>query len=151
MFARLRKLRNRRERGAAALEFGLIVGTILIPLLLGVIQYGWYFYVAQTTGGAATHVTRRLAVGDCWGSGEALAFVKSEVASKPADTTYDITVSPPSPTSTTNTTAAIGSTQLTVTVTSKADLVGFLPMPHGGRITRTVKTMIEDTNSSGTC
>ena len=66
----------RSESGAAALEFGLIVGTILIPLLLGVIQYGWYFYVAQTTGGAATHVTRRLAVGDCWGSGQALTFVK---------------------------------------------------------------------------
>ena len=142
MFARLRKLRNRREqRGAAALEFGLIVGTILIPLLIGVIQYGWYFYVAQTTGGAATHVTRRLAVGDCWGSGQALAFVKSEVASNPAQTTLALT-----PTS--NSSAVIGTTQLTVTVTADGDLVGFLPMPNGGTITRTVSTMVEDINSS---
>ncbi len=147
MFARLRKLRNRREqRGAAALEFGLIVGTVLIPLLLGVIQYGWYFYVAQTTGGAATHVTRRLAVGDCWGSGQALAFVKNEVASNPAETTLVMT-----PTSNSSPPAVIGTTQLTVTVTSDGDLIGFLPMPNGGTITRSVSTMVEDTNSSGTC
>jgi Flp pilus assembly protein TadG len=145
MIARPTRLRARREqRGAAALEFGLIVGTIFIPLLLGVIQYGWYFHVAQTTGGAATHVARRLAVGDCWGSGQAVAFVKSEVASDPNQTTLAMT-----PTS--NSSAVIGSTQLTVTVTSDGDLIGFIPMPNGGTITRTVKTMIEDTTSSGTC
>jgi len=145
VFTRLRKLRNRRaENGAAALEFGLIVGTIFIPLLLGVIQYGWYFYVAQTTGGAATHVSRRLAVGDCWSSGEAVAFVKNEVASDPNQTTLAMTP-------TANTGAVIGTTQLTVTVTSDGDLIGFIPMPNGGTITRSVKTMIEDTTSSGTC
>ncbi|MBF4769979.1 pilus assembly protein [Nocardioides agariphilus] len=135
---------RRTESGASALEFGLIVGTILIPLLLGVVQYGWYFYVAQTTGGAATHVARRLSVGDCWGSNEALNFAKAEVASKPSQTTLS-----KSPTS--NSTAVIGTTQLTVTVTANGDLIGFLPMPNGGTITRTVKTMIEDTTSSGTC
>ena len=132
------------QSGAAALEFGLIVGTLLIPLLLGVIQYGWYFYVAQTTGGAATHVTRRLSVGDCWGSNQALTFVKSEVASNPAFTTAAVT-----PTS--NASAVIGTTQLSVTVTSNGNLIGLFPLPNGGTITRTVKTMIEDTTSSGTC
>jgi Flp pilus assembly protein TadG len=140
----MRRSRGKNESGAAALEFGLIAGTILIPLLLGVIQYGWYFYVAQTTGGAATHVTRRLAVGDCWGSGQALAFVKNEVASNPTSTTLAVT-----PTS--NSSAVIGTTQLTVTVTSDGDLIGFLPMPNSGTITRSVSTMVEDTNSSGTC
>jgi Flp pilus assembly protein TadG len=145
VFARLRKLRARRgQSGAAALEFGLIAGTIFLPLLLGLIQYGWYFYVAQTTGGAATHVARRLAVGDCWGSGEALTFVKNEVASDPNLTTLAFT-----PTS--NSSAVIGTTQLTVTVTADGDLIGFVPMPNSGTITRSVKTMIEDTTSSGTC
>lgn len=140
----IRRFRGEDESGAAALEFGLIVGAVLVPLLLGVIQYGWYFYVAQTTGGAATHVTRRLAVGDCWGSGQALGFVKNEVASNANQTT--LTMSP-----TSNSAAVIGTTQLTVTVTSDGDLVGFLPMPNGGTITRTVSTMVEDTASSGTC
>lgn len=132
------------QSGAAALEFGLIVGTILIPLLLGVIQYGWYFYVAQTTGGAATHVTRRLSVGDCWGSGQALTYVKNQVASDPNQTTVAMT-----PTS--NASAVIGATQLSVTVTSDGDLMSFFPMPNGGTISRSVSTMIEDTTSSGTC
>lgn len=140
----IRSRDRRSESGAAALEFGLIVGTILIPLLLGVIQYGWYFYVAQTTGGAATHVTRRLSVGDCWGSGQALTFVKNEVASNPAMTTVAVT-----PTS--NASAVIGTTQLSVTVTSNGNLISLFPLPNGGTITRTVKTMIEDTTSSGTC
>jgi len=139
------RFRDRQSQsGAAALEFGLIVGTVLIPLLLGVIQYGWYFYVAQTTGGAATHVTRRLAVGDCWGSGQALTYVKNQVASDPNLTTLDLT-----PTS--NSGAVIGATQLSVTVTSDGDLMSFFPMPNGGTISRTVSTMIEDTTSSGTC
>ena len=145
MYALFVKLSHRREqRGAAAVEFGLIVGAILVPLLLGVIQYGWYFYVSQTTGGAATHLTRRLAVGDCWGSGEALTFAKNEVASNPNQTTLVMTP-------TTNASAVIGATQLTVTVTADGDLIGFLPMPNGGTVSRTVTTMIEDTTSSGTC
>ena len=132
------------QRGAAAVEFGLIAGTVLIPLLLGVIQYGWYFYVSQTTGAAASHVARRLTVGDCWSGTQAATFVKNEVASDPSATTFAKTPA-------SNSTAVIGTTQLTVTVTADGDLVGFLPMPNGGTITRTVKTMIEDTTSSGTC
>ena len=136
-----RSRKRRSESGAAALEFGLIAGTILLPLLLGIISYGWYFYVAQTTGGAATHVSRRLAVGDCWGSGQALAFVNSEVAAPDSGTTLAYTP-------TANSSAVIGTTQLTVTVTADGDLMGFFPMPNGGKVTRTVKTMIEDTGSS---
>lgn len=135
---------RRREDGAAALEFGLIAGLIFFPLLLGIIQFGWYFYVAQTTGGAASHVARRLAVGDCWTGTQAVNFVKAEVASSPSSTTFAKTPA-------SNSTAVIGTTQLTVTVTADGDLIGFLPMPNGGTITRTVKTMIEDTTSSGTC
>lgn len=143
-FRQRRRLGRRRGEGAAALEFALIAGFIFLPLVLGIIQYGWYFYVAQTTGGAASHVARRLAVGDCWGSGEALAFVKNEVGSDPSQT--NLTMTP-----TTNTTAEIGITQVSVTVSSKANVVGFWPMPDGGTVTRTVKTMIEDTTSSGVC
>jgi Flp pilus assembly protein TadG len=135
---------RRDQSGAAALEFGLIAGFIFIPLVLGIMQYGWYFYVAQTTGGAASHVARRLAVGDCWGSNEALTFVQNEVGSNPANTALVM-----EPTS--NTDAEIGIDQVEVTVTSEANVLGFWPMPNDGTITRTVKTMIEDTTSSGAC
>ena len=144
MVARLIRLRaRRREDGAAALEFGIISGFVFIPLLLGIIQYGWYFYVSQTAGGAATHVARRLAVGDCWGSGEALTLVAGEVNAS-ANPTFAKTPS-------SNSSAVIGTTQLTVTVTAQGDLIGLYPLPNGGTITKTVKTMIEDINSSGAC
>ena len=143
--SRLRILGSRRDQsGAAAVEFGLIAGLVLVPLLLGIISHGWYFYVAQTTGGAASHVARRLAVGDCWAGTAATTFVKNEVASNPATTTFAKTPA-------SNAGAVIGTTQLTVTVTADGDLIGLFPMPNGGTITRTVSTMIEDTNSSGTC
>jgi Flp pilus assembly protein TadG len=136
-------MQGRRDQdGAVALEFGLIFGLILVPLLLGMISYGWYFYVAQTTGAAASHVARRLAVGDCWTGTEAAGYVKAAIASNPATTT--LVKSPAS-----NSGAVIGTTQLTVTVTSDGDLIGLFPMPNGGTITRSVSTMIEDTVPSG--
>lgn len=145
MIARFPLLRKRRnDEGATVVEFALLAGVIFIPLVLGIIQYGWYFYVAQTTGGAASHVARRLAVGDCWGANEALTFVRNESGASDADTSLVMTP-------TTNTTAEIGITQVEVTVTTKANVVGFWPMPSNGVITRTVKTMIEDTTSSGAC
>ncbi len=141
----LRRLRTRRaagERGAAALEFGLIFGIVFIPLVLGVISYGWYFYVAQTTGAASSHIARRLAVGDCWTGTKASDYVKAAIASRPSQTTFS-----KSPSS--NSGAVIGTTQLTVTVTADGDLIGLFPMPNGGTITRSVTTMIEDTTDSG--
>jgi Flp pilus assembly protein TadG len=126
------------------LEFALLAGLIFVPLVLGIIQYGWYFYVAQTTGGAASHVVRRLAVGDCWGANEALTFVRNEAGGDDSVTTLVMTPS-------SNSAAEIGITQVEVTVTARADVVGFWPMPSGGTITRTVKAMIEDTTSSGSC
>jgi Flp pilus assembly protein TadG len=144
MAAPLKILRAREQRGAAALEFGLIAGLLFIPLLIGLMQYGWYFYVSQTTGGAASHVARRMAVGDCWGSGQALAKVRSEVASNPNQTTLAFTPS-------SNSAAVIGTTQLTVTVTADAEIIGLFPMPNGGTVTRSFSTLIEDTTSSGTC
>jgi Flp pilus assembly protein TadG len=144
--ARFWMLRSRRrdEQGATVLEFGLLAGIVFLPLMLGIIQYGWYFYVAQTTGGAASHVARRLAVGDCWGTGQALNFVQNEVGSDP-----DMTGLVMDPLA--NTDAEIGTTQVTVTVTADANIIGFWPMPSDGVVTRSVKAMIEDTESSGSC
>jgi Flp pilus assembly protein TadG len=139
------RLRSHRDQsGAAALEFGLIAGFIFLPLVLGMLQYGWYFYVAQTAGGAASHVARRLAVGDCWTGTQAQSFVQREVGARASDTSLTM-----SPTSLAGVT--LGTTPLTVTVTTKANVVGFWPMPHSGTITRTVSTVLEDNVSSGSC
>ena len=36
------------QRGAAAIEFALSL-TLLIPLIFGILDYGYYFYIAVTT------------------------------------------------------------------------------------------------------
>src|SRR5215216_3305857 len=108
-------LRSRGQRGAAALEFGLIAGLLFIPLLIGLLQYGWYFYCAQTTGGAASHLARRLSVGDCWAGNDALDFVKNEVRANKDSTT--LIKSPSS-----NSGAVVGTTTVTVTVTANAKI-----------------------------
>ena len=135
-----RVLRSRGQRGASAVEFALV----LIPftvLLLGMIQYGWYFYVSQSTAGAAAHVTRRLEVGDCWTGDAALRLARSQTSQVSAltKTPADLTGATP------------GETQIRVTVTADADILNFLPMPNGGQITETVQGQLEDTAEGATC
>lgn len=137
----LSRVRQRRsERGASAVEFALV----LIPftvLLLGMIQYAWYFYVSQSTAGAAAHVTRRLEVGDCWTGDAALRLARSQ-----ASQVTTLTKTPD------NLTAAVpGETQFQVTVTAEADILNFLPMPNGGRVTETVHAQVEDTTEDAAC
>ena len=132
--------RDRDESGTSAVEFALV----LIPftvLLLGMIQYGWYFYVSQSTAGAAAHVTRRLEVGDCWTGDAALRLARTQTSQ----------VSTLSKTPADLSTAVPGETQIQVTVTAEADILNFLPMPNGGRITETVYAQLEDTAQGAPC
>ena len=130
---------RRGERGATTVEFAL-VSIPAIVLLLGSMQYGYYFYVAEQTSGAASTVARKLAVGDCWTGTEALDFAQD--ASSQVDS---LTKTPTSISATTP-----RGTAITVTVTAQADIVGFIPMPDGGTVTREVTTRLEDTTAA-TC
>lgn len=134
---RVRRARN--ERGATAVEFALVSIPFLV-LVIGMIQYGWYFYVSQTTGGAASNVVRELQVGDCWGAGEALARAQNQSpmvtdVDKTPDVTDPSTLSP--------------GDQITVTVTSNGQIIGFVPMPNGGVVEKTVQARLEDTTAQG--
>ncbi len=62
MAARTRAARH--EHGAAAVEFALVL-VLLLTLLFGIIQYGFYFYSASTGSAAAREALRRASVGDC--------------------------------------------------------------------------------------
>jgi Flp pilus assembly protein TadG len=126
-------IRKRRdERGASAVEFALIMIPFFV-LIFGLIQYGWYFYVASNTSGAVSTVARKMEVGDCWGSGAALAYAKNQSG--------QITGLTKSPSQDTSPTAG---TSFTVTVTAGANILGFLPMPSNGVVTRTVSAQVED-------
>ena len=73
MIAR-KRTRRRRDGGAAALEFGIITPVLLL-LVLGIIQYGIYFWGMQAGSAAAAELARRLSVGDCQATGAAQGFV----------------------------------------------------------------------------
>ena len=134
----------RREDGASAVEFALI----LIPLsllLLGTIQYAWYFFVMQSTSSAAREGARRVVVGECWGSSPLTTFVKSQA---PMVTRASHT---PGSAGLASTAAPIGS-MVTVTVEADGEIIGFLPMPNGGQVQRVFKARLEDkTPGDGSC
>jgi Flp pilus assembly protein TadG len=126
------RLRRRNEDGAAAVEFALIMIPFAV-LLFGLIEYGWYFYVGQNTSGAASTVARKLEVGDCWASGQALTFAKNQSAQITSLTTSPSPGASPTP-----------GTAFTVTITADAKILTFIPVPGNGVITRTVSAQVED-------
>ena len=136
------------ERGAAAVEFALIFSLILVPLLLGMLQYGWYFYTSQVTGSAARETARRLTVGDCQGGTaptKATSFARRQSGLTTLTLSYGSTATP-----TSNTLPAIGQV-VRVTATVDGSIIGFLPLPNGGQITRTVDARVEDVTEDSTC
>jgi Flp pilus assembly protein TadG len=129
---------RRREDGASAVEFAF-VSIPFILLVIGMIQYGWYFYVSQSTGGAASNVTRRLQVGDCWTGTQAF-----DLAKKQAPMVTSVSPSPSAiPTS--------AGTQISVTVKADASIIGLIPLPGGGVVTKIVYAQLQNIDSSGSC
>jgi Flp pilus assembly protein TadG len=130
MGSRRKRRAQRDEGGAAAVEFALIMIPFFV-LIFGLVEYGYYFYVAQNTSGAASTLARKMEVGDCWAA--PLTFAKNQSGEVSAvDVTPNQTTSP-----------AVGTT-FTVTLTANAKLVTFLPLPGGGTLTRQVTAQIED-------
>ncbi len=138
--------RRRSQRGAAAVEFAL-VSTVLVTLLFGILQYGWYFFSTQVATNAARDTARRLSVGDCTGANEARDHARALASRTDLLLTWGPSAAP-----TTNSygTMTVGD-QLAVTVQLDASVVGLLPMPSGGQVSRTVKAQLEDTASGNPC
>ena len=134
----MRTIRRRDDRGASAVEFALI-SIPFIFLVFGMIQYGWYFYVSQSTGGAASDVVRRLQVGDCWSGNDALGLAQNQAPMVTALTKTPSTL----PTDT--------GTEITVSLVADGRILGLVPMPNNGDVTKTVHALLENTESSGSC
>ena len=109
--------KRKREDGAAAVEFALVV-PIFVAIVFGIIQYGFYFWTAETANSAAREAARRVVVGDCWDSTKMTNFVRSH-APQTSSTTKSVT--DPS-------TLAVGSA-ITITVTANSDVLNFFPLP----------------------
>lgn len=136
-----RRARNRgRETGASAVEFALVL-PILAALLLGIIQFGWYFFVANSASSAAREAARRVVVGDCWGG----AFQPFVTGQSPTTTSATYT-----PADLSSDTVLVGDP---VTITVKADgaIIDFIPWgASGGQVTKEFTARLED-KAAGAC
>lgn len=142
---RLPSTRRRCEDGAAAVEFALVFCFILVPLLMGMLQYGWYFFSAQSASSAAREATRRLVVGDCTAPGEAQSFASTQA------NVFDLKLTFGTPADDdAGTLPAIGEV-LRVKVTANGKIIGFLPLPDDGLVTRVVDARVEDDQKGATC
>lgn len=130
-------MRRRREseRGAAAVEFAIIFVPFCV-LLFGMVEFGYYFWTAETTGSSARETARRVVVGDCWTNPQSYATAHGPRV-------VSATVSP------TLTSTVVGDT-ITVTVTSDSGLTDFIPgIPN--TVTRAYEARMEVENSTGEC
>lgn len=134
---------HRGERGASALEFGLVL-PLLMLVIFGIIQYGYQFWSLETAGAAAREAARRLVVGTDWGCTQARAV---DSASGPAVGTTPPTVSRQYHTEGGAAEAApVVGHLVTVTVTFQSLDIGlpFLPLPNNGVVKDTAVGRIED-------
>ena len=140
------------ERGAAAVEFALVL-VPLLTIVFGLIQYGWYFYAMQSGTSATSAAVRELSVGDCQDSSELSAFVIKRLAGASlSDGTVQITTVYRSASLSAPPMAAPGVVGGEVEITLRfqtADLhFPFIPVPDDGVVTRTAVARVEDTESS---
>jgi len=130
---------------------------VLVPAIMGVLQFGWYFYTSQMVGSAARETARRLAVGDCWTAGEALTFAAKQAnlkAKTEPKGALDLTVGTPgaTPGAVAATRPGPGETlRVRVDLAKDAQLFEYFPMPGGGHIAVTVDTRVEDATEDTPC
>lgn len=122
------------ERGSAAVEFGLVLLPLMM-LLLGLIQYGWYFYASQSASAAAREAARRVIVGDCWDpAGDVTSYVTAQAPTATSGTYEPADLG----------TLAVGD-MVRVTVEADGEIIGeFLPLPNDGAISQVFEARLED-------
>jgi Flp pilus assembly protein TadG len=134
-------------------EFALVMIPMIV-LLLGSIEYGWYFYSTQAASSAARETARRLAVGDCIGSA-AETYASNQAHITNLKLTYGTPATDPTDlynfSGATNPTTLHVGDPLRVLVTADAKIIEFVPLPHDGALRKVVNTRVEDTSPGPSC
>jgi Flp pilus assembly pilin Flp len=139
----VRVLRRRDdERGAAALEFGLVIPVVLM-LIFGIIQYGFMYWSLQTASATAREAARSLIVGTT----EACTLDRAEeLADNPAVGGGPVAVARYFDTTGAATTGPVegGLVEVEVSLTTLNLNMPFLPMPDGGNVVQTAEARVEN-------
>ena len=135
--------RRRQERGATALEFGLVAPLMLL-LIFGLVQYGYLFWALTTASANAREAARKLVVGQDWAT-----CVQPRIdvhAGQPALSSVVSSYRWTDGAGTTLTRPVQRGDYVEVRVAYDAlDLhFPFLPMPNGGRVDETSRRQVEN-------
>jgi Flp pilus assembly protein TadG len=152
---RAKGARRRPQHGAAAVEFALIMIPFLL-LVFGLIQYGFYFYSAQSGSSAANAAARMVSVGNCQSDAALTAYVSKQLGA--ADKAGTLAVSRTYKMSDGTTTPSApqpanvdvgGKVSITVTFQTLNMHFPFLPFLKDATVSRTVSARVEDTTERG--
>ncbi len=122
-------LRRRSESGAAAVEFALVL-LLLVTILFGILQYGFYFWSRSSASAAVREGARRVSVGDYASCSDLGNFVQDQVGAARAGNTVSTNRTFQKATGNTAAGTQVGDI-MTMTVSFTAFDIGFLPLPDG--------------------
>jgi hypothetical protein len=128
---------GRSERGAAAVEAGLVISLFLIPLVLGIITYGSYFWQAQKVEPLTSRLPLQNIVGT-FNCNELIDRIKTTVKSALPSITGLVGTDLPLSAIGVSAIRALPTVGVDVTVSlglhSPFDLNGLIPLPNGGQL-----------------
>ena len=148
--------RRRDDSGSAAVEFALIA-PILLTLVFGIIQYGWYFYAMQAGASAVGDAARRVAVGNCTTTSDVQTLIYNKLgaattASSASGVTATVTYTNTDGSSDSSPGHVGGSVLVTASFPTLNMKFPLIPVPGGGTVTRSTYARIEDNSASqGSC
>lgn len=146
--------RRGEQQGAVAVEFALILVPFLM-LVFGLIQYGFYFYSAQSGSHAINAAVRQLSVGNCQAQSDLQTYVTKTIggaASGPVTvgTPVYANIDGSAPASPGAKNVTIGGTvTLTVTFRTINMHFPFVPFLSNAAVIRTATARVEDNEDQG--
>jgi len=144
---------RRPDRGAAAVEFALVMPLLLL-IVFALIQYGLYFYSAQTGSNTVNVAARQLTVGNCDTSAELSTLVQNRLGAAkvgtPSVTRKYYDTDGTTLLGTAATTAKVGGTvKVEITFDTHNLNFPFVPFLDDPKVYREVTARVEDTTDQG--